>query len=103
MSYDVCHCLEGPLVLVARSNGLAALAGPCALRHQHRNLGTELGELERAGKKGDDGAGCGTSSAKATDRVEVGIGAGLADVSQNVEIEILLDPASIHMLGSLIK
>lgn len=96
------HGPEGALVLIARSHGPALLTTPCPLGQQHRHLRTELGELERTGDEGEDGAGRGTGRAETSYRVQIRISAGLVDVAEDVVSRILLRPAGIDVLGPLV-
>ena len=82
---DIPHRPQRPLVLVTRRHGPAALARPRALGQQHRDLGAQLGELERAREEGDEGASGGARGAEAADGVEVRVRAGLVDVAEDVE------------------
>lgn len=85
------HRPERSLVLVAGRDSRSAFA-ICTLSKQDRDLGAELGELERAGQKGDDRAGRSAGRTKACYGVQRWIRARLVDMSDDVDAEMALDP-----------
>lgn len=79
------HCSQRAFILIAgrQLGALFRVAAPFG--QQHRNLRAQLGQLKRTGQKGNDGAGCCTSCAKASDGIQVWVVAGPVDVADNVE------------------
>lgn len=91
--YDVRHCPQRALILVASCHSVTAFIGRTAFSKQYRDLRTELSELERAGEKGYTRASGRTSSTKACDRVEIRICARTINMANDIKAEVALDPS----------
>ena len=103
MSDDIPHGLQSAFVLIACRHCATTLTVARFLLEQNGYLRTELRELERAGQEGDARSSRGASRAKAANRVQSRVCAGLVDVFENIIAKISLDPIGIDVLRALVQ
>jgi len=127
MANNIRHRLQGPLVLIAGRNSMAAGIGAVLLLgKENRHLCAKLRQLKGAYRPsrqplipkqlpaaairahvltGDDcyaRAGRGSSCADGRDGPEVGIGALLAQMPHDVDATIPLEPVGVGIFGPLV-